>query len=64
MSFANFFQGLLQRILGDIVRLFVAFGMGTGIGAGVCLYYGFPIGFSLVGGLIVLGVVAALLSEV
>jgi hypothetical protein len=43
--------------------LLAAFVIGTGASSIVCLYYGIPIAFSLIGGFIVLGIAVALMSE-
>lgn len=59
-------KGFFREIFDDLVkfaaRLIVAFVVGTAIGAVVCLIYGIPIGFALIGGLIVVGVAVALMS--
>ena len=59
----GFFSSLLLGIVRDIVKLVVAFVVGTGAGAIVCWYYGFPLGFSILGGILVLAVALALTTD-
>lgn len=63
----QFKHSFLGQILGSIAHgfgmLLVAFGIGTGAAAVVCLYYGAPIVFSLIGGFIVLGIAVALITD-
>ncbi|MFK7861788.1 MAG: hypothetical protein AB8B64_23430 [Granulosicoccus sp.] len=60
-------RGFLAEILMSLTkfafRFFIAFLLGTGAGAIVCLYYNIPIVFSVLGGILVLGVALALLSD-
>ncbi|MFT5535477.1 MAG: hypothetical protein ACI802_003741, partial [Candidatus Paceibacteria bacterium] len=49
--------------LRDILTFFIAFVMGTGAGGIVCWYYNFPLGFSILGGIVVLGLALALVSD-
>ncbi|MCC0001454.1 MAG: hypothetical protein H6871_05245 [Methylobacteriaceae bacterium] len=62
-TLSTFFADLAQGLVRDLFRLVAAAGIGTAIGAGVCLYYGLPLVLSLLGGLIVLGLAALLLSD-
>lgn len=59
-------KGFFKEIFDDLVkfamRLIIAFLFGTAVGAVVCFIYGIPIGFSLVGGLIVVGIAVALMT--
>ena len=59
----GFFSTLLSGLARDLVKLVVAFLLGTGAGAIVCLYYGIPMGFSILGGILVLGIALALVSD-
>ena len=63
LTLRAFFIGLAHRVVQDLFRLTAAAGIGTAIGAGVCLYYGLPLLLSLLGGLVVLGVAALMLSD-
>lgn len=60
-------RGFLAEILASLtkfaLRFFIAFILGTGAGAVVCLYYDIPIVFSVLGGILVLGIALALLSD-
>ena len=57
--FATLFMGLLR----DAVKMIVAFLVGTGGGAIVCWYYGIPLVFSVIGGILVLGLALALTTD-
>ena len=59
----GFFPTLLMSLARDAVRLVVAFAVGTGAGAIVCWYYGIPLVFSLLGGILVLGLAVAFWSD-
>lgn len=59
----KFLKDLVKEGIGTIVKFVIAFGVGTGAGAVVCWYYGVPLGFSVIGGILVLGVALALVSE-
>ncbi len=59
----NFFKDLGKSIIKGLVQYVIAFAVGTGAGALVCLYYGVPLVFSLIGGFIVLGLALALMSD-
>lgn len=63
LTLKSFFLGLANGMMRDLFRLIAAVGIGTGIGAGVCLYYGVPLIFSFVGAFVVLGVVVLLLTD-
>lgn len=56
---AEFLMGLAR----DAVKLILAFAIGTGAGAIVCWYYGIPLVFSLLGGVLVLGLALAISSD-
>lgn len=60
-------NSFLAQIFGALAQgfmmLIAAFSIGTGASAVVCLYYGIPIAFSLIGGFIVLGIALALMAE-
>lgn len=59
----GFVSSLVAGLVRDAVQLIVAFAIGTGGGAIVCWYYGIPLIFSLLGGILVLGLALALLSD-
>ena len=56
---ATFLIGLAR----DTVKFIIAFAVGTGASAIVCWYYGIPLVFSLIGGILVLGLALALMSD-
>lgn len=58
----GFFREIFDDLMKFATRLIVAFLLGTAVGAVVCLIYGIPIGFSIIGGLIVVGIAVALMS--
>jgi len=58
----GFFAEILSALAKSFVVFISAFAVGTGVSAAVCLYYGVPIVFSLLGGLVVLGIALALTS--
>jgi len=61
---SGFFMSLLQGIVRDIVKLIVIFALGTAGGAIVCLYYGFSLAYSVVGGIAIFAIaVAAFISS-
>ena len=55
----SFFHGLVR----DAVKFILAFAVGTGAGAIVCWYYGNHLVFSLLGGILVLGLALALSTD-
>lgn len=59
----DFLRDLLKIGLAVILKVVVFFGVGTGGGAIVCWYYGLPLGFSILGGILVLGIALALMSD-
>jgi len=59
----NFLKELLQIALRSILQIVIFFGVGTGGGALVCWYYSIPLGFSIIGGILVLGIALALMSD-
>lgn len=62
-SSRGFFASFLMSLVRDAVKLFIAFAVGTGAGAIVCWYYGIPLVFSLLGGILVLGLALALSTD-
>ncbi len=52
----GFFISLLQGAIRDTIGMWVSVLIGTIIGAVICLYFGIPLIFSLVGGLLVMAV--------
>jgi hypothetical protein len=59
----GFLSSLLLGLVRDAVKLVIAFGVGTGAAAIACWYYGIPLGFSLLGGILVLGLALALSTD-
>ena len=59
----GFFATVLIGLVRDAVKFIIAFSVGTGAGAMVCWYYGIPLVFSLLGGILVLGFALALLTD-
>lgn len=59
----DFLKELLKIGLSAILKFLIAFSVGTGAGAIFCWYYGIPLGFSVVGGILVVGVALALMSD-
>jgi len=57
------FVGLIKSSFNAIMKFLIAFGIGTGAGGIVCWYYGIPMIFSLLGGILVLGFALALMSD-
>lgn len=59
----GFLTSFLARLARDAFQLLVAFAVGTGAGAIVCWYYGVPLIFSLLGGILVLAFALALTTD-
>jgi len=59
----GFFAELLMGLVRDAVKFVLAFAIGTGVSAIACWYYGIPLVFSLLGGILVLGLALALSSD-
>ncbi len=59
----DFLKDILKIGLVTILKFIVAFAVGTGAGAVVCWYYAVPLGFSILGGILVLGIALALMSD-
>ena len=55
----GFLVTLLQGLIRDTIGLWIAVLIGTIIGAVICLYFGIPLIFSLVGGVLVMAVYVA-----
>jgi hypothetical protein len=53
----------LASLVRDLFQIIVAFVVGTVGGAIVCWYYEIPMGFSIIGGILVLGFALALTSD-
>ena len=62
-GFLGFLKELGASLLGALLKFILAFAVGTGAGALVCWYYGLPLVLSLVGGILVLGLALALMSD-
>lgn len=56
----GFFQSLFMGLVGVVVKMLAAFAVGTGAAALACWYYGVPLVFSLLGGILVLALALAL----
>ena len=54
---ATLAQDLARDALRFLLRSIIAFAIGTGAGAIVCWYYGIPLIFALIGGVLVLALV-------
>jgi hypothetical protein len=59
----GFLASLLIGLVQDAVKFVIAFAVGTGAGAIVCWYYGIPLVFSVLGGILVLALALVLLSD-
>ena len=59
----GFLASFLASLARDAFQLIVAFAVGTGAGAIACWYYGVPMVFSLLGGILVLGLALALSTD-
>ena len=59
----GFLASLFLGLLNDLVKFIIAFAVGTGAGAIICLYYGVPLIFSFIGGFIVLGLALAFMWD-
>ena len=59
----GFFTSLVLGLVRDAVKLIIAFAVGTGAGAIVCWFYGIPLVFSLLGGILVLGLALAISTD-
>ena len=59
----NFLKDLFKAGLMVILKFVIAFLVGTGAGAVVCWYYSIPLGFSILGGILVLALALALISD-
>jgi hypothetical protein len=59
----DFLKDLLRIGLSAILKIAAFFLVGTGGGAIVCWYYSIPLGISILGGILVLGIALALMSD-
>ena len=59
----GFLASLLMGLVRDAVKLIMAFAVGTAAGAVVCWYYGIPLAFSILGGILVLALALALSTD-
>jgi hypothetical protein len=59
----NFLKDILRIGLIAMLKFLSAFSVGTGATAIVCWYYRIPLGFSILGGILVLGLALALMSD-
>lgn len=58
-----FLTRFLASLVRDLFQIIVAFAVGTAGGAIVCWYYEIPMGFSIIGGILVLGFALALTTD-
>jgi hypothetical protein len=59
----DFIKDIIKVFIDAIFKFFAAFAVGTGAAAIVCWYYSVPLGFSIIGGFLVLGLALALISD-
>lgn len=59
-----FFSKLIRGIVQEVVKVVTAFGLGTAGGAALCLYYGIPLIFSLVGGIVLLALMLVFVAGI
>lgn len=59
----GFLSSFLLELVRDAVKFIIAFAVGTGAGAIACWYYEIPLVFSLLGGILVLGLALALSTD-
>ncbi|MFT6408380.1 MAG: phosphate/sulfate permease [Arenicella sp.] len=59
----KFIKDILKIVFDVMFKFVAAFVVGTGAAAIVCWYYSIPLVFSIVGGIMVLGLALALISE-
>lgn len=55
----GFLTSLIQGAIRDTIGMWVSVLIGTAVAAVICLYYGIPLIFSLVGGVLVLSIYMA-----
>lgn len=59
----GFLSSLFHALVRELFKFIIAFAVGTGAGAIACWYYGIPLVFSLLGGILVLGLALALSTD-
>ena len=59
----GFLTSLLASLAHGALQLVLSFAVGTGAAAIVCWYYGIPLAFSILGGILVLAIALALTSD-
>ena len=59
----EFLKDLLKIGFIAMLKFLIAFSIGTAAAAIVCWYYSIPLGFSILGGVLVLGLALALMSD-
>ncbi|MEL6868651.1 MAG: hypothetical protein AAFO81_02530 [Pseudomonadota bacterium] len=59
-GFTGFLLDLMAGLARDLLKVVIAFVVGTGAGAIACAYYGLPMVLSLGGGILVVGIALAL----
>ena len=63
MKMIDFLKDLLKVGLATFLQMLIAFSIGTAAAALACWYYDIPLGFSILGGILVLGIALALMSD-
>jgi hypothetical protein len=56
---SGFFVSLLDGILRSMAKLVIIFALGTLGGAAICLYHGYPLIYSFIGGIAIFAIAAA-----
>jgi len=59
----NLLKDLFKKGLASFLQMLIAFSIGTGAAAVVCWHYSIPMAFSILGGILVLGIALALMSD-
>ena len=59
----GFLSSFLLGLVRELFKFIIAFAVGTGAGAIACWYYGVPLIFSLLGGILVLGLALAISTD-
>ena len=59
----GFLTSLVAGLAQGALQLVLSFAVGTGAAAIVCWYYGIPLAFSIIGGILVLAIALALSTE-
>lgn len=60
----DFFSKLIRGVVQELVKVAAAFGLGTACGAAICLYYGAPLIFSVLGGIVLVALMLVFIAGV